>query len=738
MDVSLPRFPPLPTPPVPPGTRPARVCLVTNDLAGPIRNGGIGTACRALAEALAAAGQQVTVLYCLGRHCEDQTPEHWIEHFGQRGIALVLLPEPSLCYDANPEVVRSYEAYRWLRERSFDVVHFHDWRGLAFYSVLARHQGLAFAETLLCVTTHSPVLWHKLHNLEAVDRLCDLEVDHLERQSVELADVVISPSAYMLGWLQSQGWRLPRTCYVQPNVLPRAVRAPAVPGGEPLPVRELVFFGRLEPRKGLVLFCDALERLPAEVSRTLVVTFLGKDSPMSGPCATGAEYVRRRGAAWPFRFQLLSDRSFAEAVAYLRGPGRLAVMASLAENSPYTVLECLGAGVPFVASSVGGIPELIRPEDRAAVLFSPTPAALAERLQAAVRDGARRASPAVDAQACEQAWVAWHRALPARLPRRPPLTAEQMPLVSVCLTHHERPQLLRQAVESLRAQTYPHLEVVLVDDGSRSAAAQAYLAELEPDFARRGWRIVRQPNRYLGAARNEAVRHARGHYLLFMDDDNCARPHEVSVLVQVALRTGADILTCLIDLFSGEAAPDPEAPPLARWLPLGGCAAVGLFRNCFGDANALVRREVFEALGGFTEDYGVGHEDWEFFARAVLRGYRLQVVPEPLYHYRVTSSSMLRTTEPQRNHLRSLRPYLEAVPPELRQALLLTQGMALALKRQPPAEVPLSPDAARVVAGLYALEHRLRRYPRLVRLGKRGLFAALDASRGLLERLSGR
>ena len=65
---------------------------------------------------------------------------------------------------------------------------------------------------------------------------------------------------------------------------------------------------------------------------------------------------------------------------------------------------------------------------------------------------------------------------------------------------------------------------------------------------------------------------------------------------------------------------------------------VGVFRNCFGDANALVRRTTFEALGGFTEDSGVGHEDWELWVRAVLRGYHILVVPEPLYWYRVLAS----------------------------------------------------------------------------------------------------
>ena len=63
------------------------------------------------------------------------------------------------------------------------------------------------------------------------------------------------------------------------------------------------------------------------------------------------------------------------------------------------------------------------------------------------------------------------------------------------------------------------------------------------------------------------------------------------------------------------------------WLPLGGAAAVGVFRNGFGDTNSLIKKKSFEALGGFIEDYGVGHDDWEFFARALLAGLKLRVIP---------------------------------------------------------------------------------------------------------------
>jgi GT2 family glycosyltransferase len=272
--------------------------------------------------------------------------------------------------------------------------------------------------------------------------------------------------------------------------------------------------------------------------------------------------------------------------------------------------------------------------------------------------------------------AAWHEGLltdarPA--PGRRP--AGEAPRVSVCLTHFDQPRLLAQALESLRRQDYPDFEVVLVDDGSRTSAATSSLVALEPEFARRGWRIVRQENRFLGAARNAAARSARGEYLLFMDDDNYARPGELSIFMQAMRSSGADILTCLMDLFSGDEAPSPETQAGARVLFLGGALGPGMFRNLFGDANALFKRSVFFALGGFTEDRGLGSEDGEIFARAVLAGYRLEVVPEGLFWYRVRADSMSRTMDRFGSERRRLRPYREAVPPDLRPLVDLTYAM---------------------------------------------------------------
>jgi GT2 family glycosyltransferase/glycosyltransferase involved in cell wall biosynthesis len=645
-------------------TRSLSVCIASCDFVGPIRNGGIGTAYYNLALALARDGHRVTVLYALGQFCENRTIDHWVAEYRRQGVDFVALPATRV--QGHSAIKMSDAVYRWLRDRSFDIVHCHEWRGLGFYTALAKRQGLCLAGTVLCVGAHSPVLWH----LEGMNELADaetLEVDFMERQSVACADVLWSPSAHMLAWMRREGWTLPATVIERPYIL---LDLPEARGRSATPGAELVFFGRLETRKGLDVFCDALDRLVASGVTVPAVTFLGKPAAVEG-VPTDA-YLHRRAARWPFHWRMLSTLDRAEAMAYLRAPNRVAVLPSRIDNLPYTVLECLGAEIPFVAANTGGIPEMIREADRRRVLFDLTAGALAARLTTVITEGHDVARLRMDASAILDDWLAWHRRLP-QSPARPALSMDRSrwPRVSVCITHHNRPRLLEAALASVRDQQYPDLEVVLVDDGSTQPEAIASLARLEPDFQDRGWRIIRQPNRYLGAARNAAVAAASGDFVLFMDDDNLAAPGEIETFVRAAVGGGADILTCFLDVFQGDAPTDRTRVHV--WPFLGGALAPGLLRNVFGDANALVRRDALARLGGFTEEFGVGCEDWEFFARATLEGLRVEVVPEPLVHYRQSPQGMLHSTSQRANRMRALRPYLGLLPAHLRPLVHLSQ-----------------------------------------------------------------
>ena len=110
----------------------------------------------------------------------------------------------------------------------------------------------------------------------------------------------------------------------------------------------------------------------------------------------------------------------------------------------------------------------------------------------------------------------------AELGRRGDSDGSHATLVSVVIPCYDQARFLGEAIESALAQTYPHVEVIVVDDGSPDNTSE--VAARYP-----GVRCIRQKNRGLAAARNTGLRWSRGSYLVFLDADDRLLPRAIEV-----------------------------------------------------------------------------------------------------------------------------------------------------------------------------------------------------------------
>lgn len=669
---------------LPGSEKPMRVCIVTPDLLGPVKNGGIGTACGYLACALAESGHDVSVLFC--QTGADDIDNDWTDVYKAKGIHAVNAavwqaaqgtPET---FPGLPHLAMSKTVYDWLAQAAdFDLILFMDWQGSGFYAMHAKACGLSFANTALVTVIHSPSYWHSINNGAVAANPLEACLWHMERRSISMADAVISPSRYMLKWVNDRLCSLPSHAYWQPNLLKWD---DSMVHASDAPIEEIVFFGRLEYRKGLEQFCAAMDRLAKIGKLPPRITFLGKCSWLGREHS--ALYIARRASKWRqhSEIRLETQKGHKEAVEYICGPGRLAVMPSLADNSPYTVYECLVAGVPFLARDVGGISEFLPEEQRSRFLFGDNPAELAEKIAAATGKPPQRGTLAINMAANACAWSTGLSRLAALCSPRRHSAGE--PLISVILTHYNRPQLLRQAVDSLMGQEYRNFELILADDGSTDPQALALLRQLEPAFLERGWRILRLPNGHAAAARNRGARSAKGDWLLFFDDDNVAMPHMMETCAKAAVARTGGYIPIMFQVFEGNKAPNAENMAEV-FLPTGDAVAYSAMVNTLSDTTALVHRKTFERVGGFREDYGLGHEDFELFLRLALLREPCAIIPRPLFWYRKSrgKASVQLNTNADLNRMRSLRPFLEILPPDLAELALMTHGMGGMLHMYP-------------------------------------------------------
>jgi GT2 family glycosyltransferase len=661
-------------------------------------------ACINLAAALAAYGHEVTV------YVSDTDMKN--NHFSSTCRNIIA---PSGVRVVSPERLtgqqviagwfrrRSYEFFQWLKSRTppFDCVIAPEWQGITYYALLARRQGLAFADTHFITSVSAPTQWRYTTRTAMPVSVDTLEVMFMERQVVRRADAAVINNSGLRHWLDRFGWALPGTTRVIPplsnqvgEVWPRppgcmAHTPPVFSAASPPsaqttgPIRELVFAGPLDTAAGVELFCDAIQVLPEPLRTNVKCSFIGTIGEV-GPLA-GDWYVTRALRRTGCQYTIFAKLSPPRQLQYLQSAGRVAIFTAPPGALPQLLVNCVAAGIPILIPENCGLRDYLPAEEFGKCCFTPTAAGLSVKIQTVLKDGGARVSSQALVQHAAEDWKSLlHTLCSSEFPARDKTvnelavgdnirtTGDTNPLISVCLVHYNRPETLHQAIASLQAQTYKNFEVILVDDGSPSPEARTFLNSLEDEFAKCKWRIIRQENQYMWRARNNAAHHARGNYLAFMDDDNIARGHWLTRAMDVAQRTHADVVTSTMTLFHGSVPPNPETL-YPMWVPLGAAASAGAFLNVFGDVHCLVKRRVFEELGGFEERYSGYQEDWEFFARAVLAGHKLELIPEPLLFYRISQNSVSRSSAQNWNANRacSIQPYVNAVGPALRDLILL-------------------------------------------------------------------
>jgi len=240
-------------------------------------------------------------------------------------------------------------------------------------------------------------------------------------------------------------------------------------------------------------------------------------------------------------------------------------------------------------------------------------------------------------------------------------------LVSIIIPTKDRADLLSRCISTLLGVTkYDNLEIIVVDNGSRETASKEYFNTLVAD---QRVHIVWNPGAFnYSAANNRAASEAKGEFLLFLNNDvEITHPDWLTELVSWAackstglvgaklLRANGAIQHAGVVLgmngFADHAFADQPA------LTFGMAGSTGWYRNFLAVTGAcmMIRREVFDELGGFDEKFTLCGSDVQLCLRAFEHGYRIVYNPfaELIHHERQTRSSEV----PPRDYLESFKHY---------------------------------------------------------------------------------
>jgi glycosyltransferase involved in cell wall biosynthesis len=212
-------------------------------------------------------------------------------------------------------------------------------------------------------------------------------------------------------------------------------------------------------------------------------------------------------------------------------------------------------------------------------------------------------------------------------------------LVSVLIPAYNADRWLGETIRSVVAQTWPRIEIIVVDDGSQDetlAVARAWSSA--------SVKVVTQPNLGACAARNRALELAQGDYIQWLDADDLLHRDKILAQMKAAI-VAADRRT----LLSGPFGTFYYRPQKARFVetslwtdlsPLQYFLTRFNDNTCFQTDAWLVSRELTDAAGPWT-DFDSPDDDGEYFCRVILKSNGVKFVPNARTYYRVGNPGSL-------------------------------------------------------------------------------------------------
>ncbi|MBA3867473.1 MAG: glycosyltransferase [Solirubrobacterales bacterium] len=512
--------------------------------------------------------------------------------------------------------------------------------GLVALQARQTGEGL-LARTLVGVRISPSSELREIHN-GTLSRPARWQIAELEREQLRLADRLVWPGGDSLD--------LYRRYYTEVELpepirigLPVEAGSPASPSPrDPRVPLKILSAGPLERRSGTL---DLVEACLALADERWGLTLIGADTPSATMAQSVALTIEAMGADDE---RIAIEEPLPLEQLRCRLPEfDLVVVPARVEAWSEVAIEAMRAGVPVLATPVGGLVEIVADGVcgwHTADIGADAIAAALTRLQGdrgqleRVRNSGALAARVADLADPAPILAAYGRLADDAADAASPTgaAATDQPLVTGIVPYHGLPEYVSEAVASLLAQSHRKLEVLIVNDGS-FAAADAVLDELAEDPR---VRVVTQPNRGESEARNLGARLARGDYLMMLDADNALEPRFVErALLAFALEPQLAYVTCWLRMVDESGI---EFADRSGYAPLGNAVVAADSENWDGDTIAMLPRRLFTEQGYGYGPRGSMHSDWELYRWLRQEGRFGAVIPECLARYRIRPGSLLR------------------------------------------------------------------------------------------------
>ncbi len=269
--------------------------------------------------------------------------------------------------------------------------------------------------------------------------------------------------------------------------------------------------------------------------------------------------------------------------------------------------------------------------------------------------------------------------------------------VSILIPFYNAENFICDTMESVIAQTYKNIEVIMVDDGSTD---NSLLIAQEYEQTYRNIKVYTQENKGASIARNKAFSMSSGEYIQYLDGDDILDPEKIEMQI-IALKDYDDEAVAFAKVgnfkntigdtvFRNESINKNYVEPLQYLLDSWGKLESAI------TVSWLTPKKLIEKVGGWDEKLSK-NDDGEFFARIVYHASTLIYVPKSIAHYRVGNSSSLSNNMSKKaeiSRLHSYGKYIDLVEDHLKDPNV-RKSLAILYSSYIYSVYPLFPDLIR-------------------------------------------
>jgi glycosyltransferase involved in cell wall biosynthesis len=541
-----------------------------------------------------------------------------------------------------------------------DVIESQDYNGIAYF--LLQHRACLAdwcRDIPLVITMHSPSFLYMEYNQVPVYKRPNFWIGEMERFCIQAADLIISPSQYLIDELKQRFAINTANLHVVPNpyqFIPTADK----PSDGVILNNNLTFYGKLSPQKGTFKILKEFKKLWDNGFSESFTMIGGQEIVFSPAGKTMGTIVKKEYASYIEKGLLkLKGRISPEERAECLSGSTLFIIPSIVDNLPYVVLELMSLGKILIVSKQGGQAEIITAEQDGFIFdYRQTgdfENALKKVIALSKEERSKVAKQAIKKIRENYSYTNIYSSKIALLNnlRSVYTNTKQFPLIrpiplkikgsadwqltdhllSVIISYYNLGAYLDEAVESVLNATYKNIELIIVNDGSSD---QLSIEKLEKYRDHKKIRVIDKANTGLADTRNVAAGMAKGSFMTFLDaDDTVASSYYEKAIKILAHYENIHFVGAWTQYFGNSKAIWPTfnpEPPLI------------LTHNLINSSSLVYKTKAFLACGKNDPAFKIGLEDYESIISMKAAGLNGVAIPETLFNYRIRPHSMIKNS----------------------------------------------------------------------------------------------